>query len=119
MEVDWYMHEMSVVINTVNMAEEYARKNGATKILKIVLEIGEFNSVVPEYIRYFFPDVVEGTMLEGAELEIETVVGMARCRNCGNEYPWKQSGYRCPVCKSEECSIISGRDFVIKEIAVQ
>ena len=113
------MHEMSVVINTVNMAEEYARKNGATKILKIVLEIGEFNSVVPEYIRYFFPDVVEGTMLEGAELEIETAVGMARCRNCGNEYPWKQSDYRCPICKSEECSIISGRDFVIKEIAVQ
>ncbi|HJB25123.1 MAG TPA: hydrogenase maturation nickel metallochaperone HypA [Firmicutes bacterium] len=113
------MHEMSVVINTVNMAEEYARKNGASKITKIVLEIGEFHSVVPEYIRYFFPDVVEGTMLEGAQLEIETVTGMARCRNCGAEYPWKKSNYRCPDCGSEECKIISGRDFVIKEISVQ
>mgnify|MGYP003373355872 FL=1 len=113
------MHEMSVVINTVNMAEEYARKNGAEKITKIVLEIGEFNSVVPEYIRYFFPDVTEGTMLEGAELVIETSIGMARCRNCGTEYPWKKSGYRCPVCGSEECRIISGRDFVIREISVQ
>ncbi len=113
------MHEMSVVINTVNMAEEYARKNGASKITKIVLEIGEFHSVVPEYIRYFFPDVVEGTMLEGAQLEIETVTGMARCRNCGAEYPWKKSNYRCPDCGSEEGKIISGRDFVIKEISVQ
>jgi len=111
------MHEMSVVINTVNMAEEYAKKNGASKIIKIVLQIGEFNSVVPDYIL-FFPDVTEGTMLEGAQLEIEEIPGIAKCRNCGEEYPWRKSDYRCPKCGSEECRLLSGREFVIKETAV-
>ena len=69
------MHEMGIVVSFVNMAQEYAVKNNATKVLKVVLQLGEISGIEARYLTEFYPVVVEGTMLEGSELVIETIAG--------------------------------------------
>lgn len=113
------MHEMSVMLGMVNLAENYAREHHGEKIVKIVLDIGEMNSAVPEYVEYLFPDVTEGTMLEGAELCIHRIPVTVRCSGCGRIYPWRQEGYRCPDCGQEDCRIQDGRSFEIREIMIE
>lgn len=113
------MHELSVMLGMVNLAETYAREHHGNRIVKIVLDIGEMNSVVPEYVEYLFADVTEGTMLEGAELCIHRIPVTVRCVCCGRIYAWRQEQYRCPECGGQQCRFEDGRGFEIREILIE
>lgn len=112
------MHEMSILINMVKVAEKYAAENNAVRIAGITLQIGEMSSVVPEYVEYLFPDVTEHTMLRDARLTIEKIPATVRCKGCGRVYHWRMEKYQCPDCGSKECRFEGGREFLIKEIEI-
>jgi hydrogenase nickel incorporation protein HypA/HybF len=113
------MHEMSIVVSFVKMAEEYAVKNNAEKVLKVVLQLGELSGIEARYLHEFYPDVVEGTMLEGSELVIETIEASVFCTDCATTYNPTKSDLKCPACGSEKCDVIDGRGLFIKEIAIK
>ena len=48
------------------------------------------------------------------QIRLET----SRCLNCGTEYNVIQQNGYCPECNSFEKEVISGRDFIIREIQV-
>lgn len=113
------MHEMGIVLSFVKMAEEYAVKNNAEKVIKVVLQVGEISGVVPRYLHEFYPDVIEGTILEGSELVIETIEASVFCTNCATTYNPTKSDLKCPACGSEKCDVIDGRGLFIKEIGIE
>ncbi|HIR35141.1 MAG TPA: hydrogenase maturation nickel metallochaperone HypA [Candidatus Faecimorpha stercoravium] len=113
------MHEMSILMSMVEMAEQYAKQQHAERITGISLEIGEMSAVVPEYVEFLFPDVTEGTMLEGAELSIRRQPVCVCCRDCDTVYEWRKEGFRCPACGSEAAQIVSGREFKIQSIEIR
>jgi hydrogenase nickel incorporation protein HypA/HybF len=113
------MHEMSIVVSFVNMAQDYAVKNNAAKVLKVVLQLGELSGIEQRYLEEFFPVVVEGTMLEGAQLFIETIEASVFCTSCAATYNPTKSNLQCPQCQSEKCDVIDGRGLFIKEIAIE
>lgn len=112
------MHEMSIVISFVEMAEQYAVKNKASKVVKVVLQVGEISGIVPEYLQEFYSVVTEGTILEGSSLEIETIEASVFCTDCGTTYNPAKTDLKCPDCKSEKCDIIEGRGMFVKEIGI-
>jgi hydrogenase nickel incorporation protein HypA/HybF len=112
------MHEMSIVVSFVKMAEEYAVKSNAEKVIKVVLQLGEISGIEPRYINEFYPVVVEGTMLEGSELVIETIAASVFCNGCGTTYNPTKTDFKCPNCGSEQCDVIDGRGLFIKEIGI-
>ena len=112
------MHEMSIVMRFVDIAKEYAIKNNAQKVYKVVLQIGELTGVVPSYLQMFYPAVVEGTILEGSELVVEVVEGSVFCKNCGATYNPSKTDMKCPECKSEACDVIDGNHMFVSEIAI-
>jgi hydrogenase nickel incorporation protein HypA/HybF len=113
------MHEMSIVVSFVKTVEEYAVKNNAAKVLKVVLQVGEISGVEPRYLREFYPDVVEGTILEGSELVIEMVEAIVFCTECATTYNPTKTDMKCPECSSEQCDVIDGRGLLIKEIGIE
>jgi hydrogenase nickel incorporation protein HypA/HybF len=113
------MHEMSIVVSFVKTVEEYAVKNNAAKVLKVVLQVGEISGVEPRYLREFYPDVVEGTILEGSELVIEMVEAIVFCTECAATYNPTKTDMKCPECASEQCDVIDGRGLLIKEIGIE
>ena len=112
------MHEMGIVSRIVNIAEEHAKKNNAQNVAKLVLQIGQLSAVIPDAVRMCYPIASQGTMLEKAELVIEVIPAMGVCGQCGNEYNVVENEFKCPKCQGEKWDLRSGRDLLIKEIAV-
>ena len=112
------MHEMGIVVSFVEMAEKFAVRNNAAKVLKVVLELGEISGIESRYLFEFYPVVVEGTMLEGSELVIEAIEASVFCTDCGTTYNPIRTDYQCPNCESENCDVIDGRGLFVKEIAI-
>lgn len=112
------MHELGVVIEVVKTVENIARENALTKIDTLVLQIGELSSMIPRYIEVCYPAAVEGTLLQDTKLEIEVLPGNAICHDCNKVFNVieNNSKKKCPNCKSKDCEILCGREFMIKEI---
>ncbi len=112
------MHEMGIVISFCHIAQDYAEKNNATKVLKVVLQLGEISGIEARYLSEFYPVVVEGTILEGSDLVIETIEASVFCTDCATTYNPMQSGLKCPACGSDRCDVIDGLGLFIKEIGI-
>jgi hydrogenase nickel incorporation protein HypA/HybF len=113
------MHEMGIVVSFVRIAQNYAARNNAAKVLKVVLQLGEISGIVPRYLDEFYPVVIEGTMLEGSVLEIETIEASVFCTDCGTTYNPARTDFKCSNCGSEQCDVIDGRGLFIKEIVIE
>lgn len=110
------MHELSVVFEIVKKVETFAADNGVTKIDKLVLQIGELSSMIPKYIKACYPAAVDGTIMENTKLEIEILPGNSLCRKCNKVFNLIKNDGKCPGCKSGEWELLSGKEFMIKEI---
>lgn len=110
------MHEIGVVIEVVSAVESFAKANGVTKIEKLVLQIGELSSMIPKYVEDCYPAAIGGTMLENAELEIEVMPGNGICKSCNAVFNLIQNKSKCPKCGSGDWDLLSGKEFLIKEI---
>lgn len=110
------MHELGIMINVVETVEDFAKENGLTQIEKLVLQIGELSSVIPRYAEACYPAAIDGTILQETKLEIEVLPGNCLCSNCKQVFNLIKNNKICPKCQSEEWELISGREFMIKEI---
>ena len=101
----------------VQTVENFARRNGVTKIQTLVIQIGELSSVIPKYVEDCYPAVVENTMLQNTELKIEILPGNAMCRKCNKVFRLIENDNTCPNCgNNRDWEILSGKEFKIKEI---
>lgn len=76
------MHELGITQNIVAIVAEHAQ---GTKVKRVILEIGKLSAVLPDAIQFCFDICSQGTILQGAILEILEIPGLARCRQCGAE----------------------------------
>lgn len=110
------MHELGIMFNVVRSVESFVQKNGVKTIATLVLQIGELSPVVPQYIEACYPAAVDGTLLQDTELKIEILPGNALCQGCGKVFNLLASGKQCPHCGGQSWEVLSGREFMIKEI---
>ena len=110
------LHELGVVIEVVKTIERIAAEQQLTKIDTVVLQIGELSSMIPKYIEECYPAAVYGTIMEDTKLEIEIIPGNALCNDCNKVFNLVENGRKCPNCGSNHCNILSGREFMIKEV---
>ena len=110
------MHELGVVFEVVKTIESFARKNRITKIDKVVLQIGELSSMIPKYVEACYPAAVDGTILQDTKLEIQVLPGNCICKSCSKVYNLLQNRECCPKCGNGKWELLSGKEFMIKEI---
>ncbi len=111
------MHELSLLEGIVKTVTRVAEEHQVKRIEKLVLQIGEFSSVVPGYLRRVYPIAVKGTVLEGATLCIETVKTVGKCSACGKEFPFSEKDGLCPDCGAAGF-LVNGGELIVKEIVV-
>ena len=112
------MHEIGIARQIVATVSQFAEENGIGEIREVVVDCGELSLVIPEYLEKIYPAVTEGTILERTKLVIETVPGLAECEECDEIFNVIDNRGYCPNCGSFEKKILSGRDFLIREIRV-
>lgn len=113
------MHELNILMEVVDMTEKIAKENDIPEIASIVLQIGELSTVVPMFMEEYYPMMIENRkVLENSKLEIETIEGIGECCDCGERFNVVACDGFCPVCGSYNKKIVSGREFIVKEIRV-
>jgi hydrogenase nickel incorporation protein HypA/HybF len=110
------MHELGVLIEIVKQVEQIADQNEVDKIETLVLQIGELSSMVPQYMKKLYPAAIEGTVLEYSTLEIEIIPANGLCKECRQVFNLIKEKGTCPHCQSKSFELLSGKEFMIKEI---
>lgn len=110
------MHELGVVIEVVKTVERIVVEQKLTKVDSIVLQIGELSSMIPRYIEQCYPAAVDGTLLQNTKLEIEVLPANVLCSSCNKVFNIVDKGKICPNCGGSSFNMLSGREFMIKEI---
>jgi hydrogenase nickel incorporation protein HypA/HybF len=110
------LHELGVVFEVVRTVLDFAEKNRVTKIEKVVLQIGELSSMIPKYIEACYPAAVDRTLMQDTKLEIEILPGNVICQNCNLVFNLLENNGKCPDCSNGYWELLSGKEFMIKEI---
>ena len=112
------MHELGVVMEVVKTVLNFVRENDIEEIDTLVLQIGELSAMIPKYIQAVYPAAADGTILEKTKLRIEIIPGNGMCKDCRTVYNLIQNNGSCPKCASKQMELLSGKEFVVKEILV-
>lgn len=112
------MHEIGVVRQVLRTVEEFAKENDVKKIDELVLDIGELSLIIPQYVEDIYPTVVKGTILDGAKLIMNIIPGLAECDDCDEIFNVVEHEGYCPNCGSFEKTVLSGKDFTIREVHI-
>jgi hydrogenase nickel incorporation protein HypA/HybF len=108
------MHELAIAESIVDAVCERA---AGRPVHRVTVRIGALTAVVPEAMRFCFDLAVEGTVADGAALEIERRAGAARCRDCGAEVELPDLIVLCP-CGSADLAVTAGRELQIVSMEV-
>jgi hydrogenase nickel incorporation protein HypA/HybF len=113
------MHEMSIAENLLEIIQRHAPSNGAARVKAIRLRIGQMAGVVPESLRFCFEVASEGTPAQGAELQIEHVPIVSRCKDCRSDFEIEQYVFICPSCDGLNVELISGSELDVVELELE
>jgi hydrogenase nickel incorporation protein HypA/HybF len=108
------MHELSITQSVVDAVCERA---GGRTVHSVKVQVGALTAVVPEAMLFCFDLVVEGTVAQGARLDIERRPGAARCRSCGADFVLADLILLCP-CGSADVAVTAGRELQILSMEV-
>ena len=112
------MHELGLADALVKMVDKLAKEEGAERVVRVTISIGDLSGVVPHFMADAWEAVTDGTAYEGVPLEIETIPGVAQCIECGEQFRVDTKRMRCPSCGGVKLRPVSGRDMTIEEIDV-
>jgi hydrogenase nickel incorporation protein HypA/HybF len=114
------MHEMGLALQIVEIAKaSIPEELRDARVERVNLKVGKMAAVVPASLRFCFEVITRNTALEGAELSMEEVPVVARCRDCRHEWTLEGPVFRCPACESGDVEMVSGRELDIVSIEVE
>jgi hydrogenase nickel incorporation protein HypA/HybF len=111
------MHEFGIATDIVNVVKETVENKPVKRLISITVEIGQLAMVNPEQLKFSFDIITEGGPFEGAEMRIETLPAVAKCK-CGFEGALGDEDYVCPNCGGMY-ELLSGRGICIKNLEVE
>lgn len=113
------MHELTLVYGIADAVQKVKEEHGLNHIDAVVIQVGELSGIITEFLEEYYPLLAEDMpVLVGSELVIEKIPAIGRCNACSEEYNIVSNKGACPVCGSFKKDVLSGKDFVIKEIRV-
>lgn len=111
------MHELSIASSIRTSIEQLAEKYGESKVLALVLEIGELSGIEINSLLFLWDECMRGSILEHADIKIIRPEGKGKCKQCQMIFPMTTLYTSCPKCQSVQKEIIQGQALKIKSIS--
>jgi len=87
------------------------------RVSTVHLQVGAFTCVEPDQLLTTWWAATQSGWLSGAELVIEAVPLVGRCRRCSATYsPLAPQAYRSPCCDQPLEEIVQGRELRIRSV---
>ena len=116
------MHELPITESILKIVLKHAETNNVRQVVAIHLQIGKLSDLEDEWIQRYFDYLSKGTLAEGAKLKIERMPIMLQCNSCSTSYEAeaaKLGDLVCPKCGQKDSTLLSGREYYIKDMEVQ
>lgn len=102
------MHELSMVSGILRLVQETAREHHAQRIVRVRVALGLLACVEAQTLSACFDIVAEGTIAEGATLEVDIVPLSCTCTGCGHMFELTRRVFVCPACASFDITFEGG-----------
>ena len=108
------MHELSIALNMIEMAEAEVTRRGGGRVTALHLKLGPLSGVVKEALSFSYEIACQGTALEGSQLLIEEVPVVIHCASCRqDEIVASIQSLRCPRCGELSFDVKQGRNLEV------
>jgi hydrogenase nickel incorporation protein HypA/HybF len=111
------VHELSIALSVLDIVRTAAAESGLASVTIVRLRVGKASGVQPDSLRFAFDCSREGTVAEGARLEIEEVAIGGRCDVCNNDFT-SQEPYvlACPLCGGSSFRVTTGDELHVLDL---
>lgn len=112
------MHELSVTSSLIRLVVAECIKQKITKPKKIIVDLGGITAYSKDSVLFYY-DILKNDepLLRKTTLRINEIPGKILCNDCKKESVIQDACMMfCPCCSSRNVSIISGKEFLLKEI---
>jgi hydrogenase nickel incorporation protein HypA/HybF len=113
------MHEMSLAEGIRSIVEQAAHEHGANRVATIVVQIGQLAAVEVDALQFCLESVLQGSIAEGARVEVENVAGTGCCRDCGATMPIATLYEPCVQCGSYRVQATGGTEMRVKALEME
>jgi hydrogenase nickel incorporation protein HypA/HybF len=114
------MHELSIAISIVELAEEESQRRGGLRVTAVHLRLGLLAGVVKDALLSSYEMACEDTSLRGSHLVVEEVPGVVYCPACDARRPVHSSEwFCCSACGSIASEIVQGKELELVSLEVE
>jgi len=123
------VHEVATSQSLADAVLREARERGATRVLRVEVEIGELSFLEPDQVGYWATMCFHGTIAEGAELDIRLIRPVVECEECGRTgeisvsenpaYHLQMPVFACPDCGSSRLEVKRGRGCTLRRVELE
>jgi hydrogenase nickel incorporation protein HypA/HybF len=113
------MHELSIAMSIVEMAQEEASKRGTLQVTAVHLKLGALSGVVKDALLSAYEMACEDTPLQGSRLVIEEIPIMVFCPGCQAQRPVSSVQlFCCAECGTPASEIVQGKELEVVALEI-
>jgi|SRR5277367_63366 len=114
------MHELSIAMSILEMAEEESAKRDGAQVTAIHLRLGVLSGVVQEALLSSYEMACEGTLLQGSRLIIEEVAVVVFCPSCQVQRPVSSVQlFCCAECGTPTSEVVQGKELEVVALEIE
>jgi hydrogenase nickel incorporation protein HypA/HybF len=109
------VHELAIADAVVRIASEHA---AGRPVARVNVRVGHLRQVVPSALELAFQLVADGSVLQHAELVIEHVPAVVRCRACAADTTVDGFPLRCAACGDLDVDVVAGEELLVESLDI-
>ena len=115
------MHELSIAMSIVEMAQEEAARHGSAQVHAVHLRLGLLSGVVKQALLSSYEMACEATPLEGSqtslieEVPVEVLCPRFELPLAVNSIQW----FCCPECGTETPTVLHGKELEVVALEIK
>ena len=103
----------------IDIANDHAKKNNASQVKEIEIEVGSLSGIVIEALDFAMEAAIKDSICDSAQWKIIEIPAKSFCTTTNKEYPSNDLYSKCPFCGMYGHELISGRELRVKSLLVE
>jgi hydrogenase nickel incorporation protein HypA/HybF len=113
------MHELSIAMSIVDLAQEEADRRGGVQIKAVHLRLGLLSGVVKDALLSSYEMACADTCLEGSHLVVVEVPVIVFCQKCNAQRPVHSTQmFCCSDCGTPTGEVVQGKELMVVGLEV-